>query len=131
MRIKSTDSIYQVVEEALKNVKEPVTCADLMDNPVVRNAALARFKADLQTSTNKLSDTLGFMWRRGILQRYTSSSPTSMARYAYTLREHKDAEVRPLPTPARPADKPVFHITESDNSVTFDFEGFTLIVKKK
>ena len=53
-----------------------------------------------------------------------------MARYAYTLREHKDTEVRPLPTPARPADKPVFHITESDNSVTFDFEGFTLIVKR-
>ena len=99
MRIKSTDSIYQVVEEALKNAKEPLTCVDLMNNPVVKNAALARFKADLQTSTNKLSDTLGFMWRRGLLQRYTSVNPASMARFAYMLRERKDADVQPFPPP--------------------------------
>ena len=131
MKIKSTDSIYQVIEEALKGATTPQTCVDLMNNPVIRAAAMKRFNADLQTSTNKLSDTLGFMRRRGIVQRYPSSDPTSMARFSYALREQKDAEIKPIPAPARPSDKPVYRITEGTDSVTFDFEGFTLIVKKK
>lgn len=42
MKIKSTDSIYQVIEEALKGATTPQTCVDLMNNPVIRAAAMKR-----------------------------------------------------------------------------------------
>ena len=101
MKIKSTDSIYQVIEEALKGVTTPQTCVDLMNNPVIRAAAMKRFNADLQLSTNKLSDTLGFMWRRGLLQRYPSSDPTSMARFH--MRSVNKRTLRSNPSPHPPA----------------------------
>ena len=131
MAIRSTENIYKVLEESLKGAKEPKTCADLMQDQTVRETAIQRFGSDIRLATNKLSDTLGFMWRRGLLQRFPSTDPTSMARFSYLLRETTEAEVKPIKPPARPSDKPIFRVTEGDNSVTFDFEGFTLIVKKK
>ena len=132
MGIRSSDSIYQTVEKLLAKATKPMTCADLMDIPEMRDAAMKRFKADQQIATNKLSDTLGFMWRKGVIARYPApSESSSMARFAYGVKEKKEAEVKPLPPPARLSAKPVFHIEESADSVTFDFEHFTLIVKKK
>lgn len=59
MGIRSSDSIYQTVEKLLAKATKPMTCADLMDIPEMRDAAMKRFKADQQIATNKLSDTLG------------------------------------------------------------------------
>lgn len=41
--IKSRDRLYEAIENALKNIKEPQTCADLMENPDVRSAVIERF----------------------------------------------------------------------------------------
>lgn len=60
-RIKSSNTIYNVIEQALQNIGRPLTCAELMDRPEVRAAAMERFDADVQIATNKLSDTLDFM----------------------------------------------------------------------
>ena len=101
MKIKSTDSIYQVIEEALNGVTTPQTCVDLMNNPVIRAAAMKRFNADLQLSTNKLSDTLGFMWRRGLLQRYPSSDQHPWR--GFHMRSVNKRTLRSNPSPHPPA----------------------------
>lgn len=72
----------------LKNSKEPMTCAMLMDLANVRQAACERFGADVREATNRLSDLLGFMWRRGLLHRYTAPfNQGSLARYAYGYKQ--------------------------------------------
>lgn len=88
MKIRSTEPIYGIVEEALKNSKEPMTCAMLMDQDSVRKAACERFGADVREATNRLSDLLGFMWRRSLLHRYTAPfNQGSLARYAYGYKQ--------------------------------------------
>lgn len=135
MKIKSADEIYKVVDKALNESAEPQTCAQLMERADVREAAVARFSEDVQIATNKLSDLLGFMWRRGILMRYQAPSSTSMARFAYGLAKHKeDAQVlTPIPPPVRLQDdsKPRFTITENDEGVTLEFAQVTIVIKAK
>lgn len=85
MAIRSTKEIYQVLERALKNSANPVTCVDLMDTPEVREAAVAEYGKDIRTATNKVSDALGFMWRRNLLIRYPApAGPSTLARWRGT-----------------------------------------------
>lgn len=43
----------------------------------------------------------------------------------------RDEFVKPIPPRQPSSSKPVFHITEAAEAITIDFEGFTLIIKKK
>jgi hypothetical protein len=133
MKIKSESNIYVVIEAALAECNEPVTCSDLMDFPEVHKAATKRYGSDLQNATNKLSDLLGFMWRRGILERYTAPPSRSMARYAYKMAEslNEADSSEPIPPPIRLIGKPNFSITENEGDVVIDFPGFTIRVTPK
>lgn len=133
MKIKSDDNIYNVVEKALAKQDEPVTCATLMDMPEVKKAAIARFGPDVQIATNKLSDLLGFMWRRTVLERYPAPPSRSMARFAYKLAK-KEVSTRP-PTPISPPTplfrKQNFEVIQTEEGVVIDFEKFTLTIRSK
>lgn len=132
IKIRSSDEIYEILERVLGSSKHMMTCAELMDNPEVRAAALERFGKDVQLTTNKLSDTLGFMWRRGVVDRFPAPPSRSMARYAYALK-NKIVEEEPirydntLPKLGRHA----LSITERDGEVVLDFSQFTIIVRPK
>ena len=130
MGIQSLSDIYSVVEHALRNAGEPVTCVALMERQDVREAALSEFGDDVQVATNKLSDTLGFMWRRGLLDRFPAPRGNSTkARYAYMLKKEEPRKLSPLPSPA--SKKPTFTITESDADVTIEFDNVTLVVRRR
>ena len=73
MSIKSPKTIYNLIEKHLRLAESPTSCAQLMDIHEVRKAAIAEFGGpddDVRFASNKLSDALGFMWRRGLLTRY-------------------------------------------------------------
>ena len=74
--------IYQLIEEALLTSESPLTCDDLFDRPEIK--ALA-------PSASRVSDCLGHMWRKGLLQRWHSNNPSSKAVYAYTLKSEEEA----------------------------------------
>lgn len=122
-KIKSDEAIYQVIETALTGSTQAQTCAMLMDRPEVRAAAVAKFGADVQIATNKLSDLLGFMWRKGILDRFPAPPSTSMARYAYALRNQI------LDSAA--ISKHALSIIEREGEVVLDFKQFTIVIKPK
>lgn len=134
MAIRSENEIYAVLERALRPAKQPLTCVELMEIPDVRRAAIDEFGHDIQVATNKLSDTLGFMWRRDVLNRHLATPDKGRARYAYSWRETAPV-TSPSPLPPAPAAskrrKPVFTITESDSDVTIEFEDVVLIVRRK
>ena len=126
--IKSEAQIYQVLEELLRAAgSDPLTCVDLYDDPRVK---------ELVSSPNRVSDYLGHMWRRGVVQRwYASKESSQRSRYAYTWIEQPEEKPEPvtrLTVPRRPApEKPNVTVTEDDGSITLDFKEFTITVKRK
>lgn len=77
-----------------------------MDNPEIRKETLLEFggkERDVRVATNKLSDTLGFMWRRGLLTRYPAPrGELSFARFAYSWASNsKDEPAGPISPPIR------------------------------
>ena len=119
MLYKSDRTIYQVLEQHLKASSEPLTCVELMERSDVRKAAIEEFGDDLQLATNKLSDVLGFMWRKKLLTRYPYTRPNSKARFAYTWTERPSS---PLPSPAKPKMK----IVEHHDGVTIELASITI-----
>jgi hypothetical protein len=81
MAAKATN-VYRALEYHLRRAgSTPQTCADLFEHTDVR-AALPT-----GSDANRISNYLGHLWRRGILQRWSSTDRnTSRARYGYTWR---------------------------------------------
>lgn len=93
MSIAQSFGIYHALEMALRKTDKPLTCVDLLDNPEVRK---------FTDSSNKVSDYLGNMWRRGLLQRYHApKTANSMARWAYEWKGGENR--RPALVPQAPA----------------------------
>lgn len=135
MTIRSTRDIYRVVEKYLKKSDVPLTCVDLMENREVEDTAMQEFGGDKRHATNKLSDTLGFMWRRGVLTRYPASGDrTQMARFGYKWSEQEEAPPKPLksvPQPRSLSKKTGVVVTEQDDGVVIEFDKFTVVIKPK
>jgi hypothetical protein len=128
--IRSTDEIYPTVTEALSKSTKPMTCADLMAVPTVFNAALNRWGQDKVKASEKLSDTLGFMWRRGVLDRFPAPPSLSMARYAYAIAGKFDHIGEPI-TPPLTKHKGDLTVVEKDGEVIIEMKNFTIVVKPK
>lgn len=123
MVIKSEFGIYRVIERLLKEAKTPLTCNDLFDDPDIK-----RFAPD----ANKVSDYLGHMWRRGLIDRYHApKTSTSFARYAYGWKERpSEAELKPVESAPRPRGvKPQLNITEDGNTLILEFGELTITVR--
>lgn len=134
MAIKSASLIYKILEEHLKMSRDtPLSCHDLWDfNDVRMNAK----------SVEKVSDYLGLMWRRNLLQRWTTpGTETSRARFAYKWKTN-DTQPRSMPE-AVSEPKPKLAavitnykkanvtITEDGNRLILDFDGFTMTIQSK
>lgn len=140
MSIKSPRDIYHILEKHLRAAATPggsgpMTVTTLMDIPEVRQAALDAYTADddVRVATNKLSDALGFMWRRGLLTRFPAPKESnSFARYAY-IWEATDERMQPEESPLlRPTTGKVgCLISETSDGVVLDFSKFTITIKSK
>ena len=130
--IKSADEIYPVITEALEKATRVLTCADLMGHPTVFTAALGRWGNDKARASEKLSDTLGFMWRKGVIDRFDAPPSSSFARYAYALpgRFDNSGAVTKI-APALTKNKGDMSIVERDGEVVIELKDFTIVIKPK
>ena len=127
MAIKSDNEIYQIIERHVKASAEPLTCVALFDHDDVKQYA---------KTPDKVSDFLGLMWRRGILQRWNvPKTSTDRSRFAYTwLTEADDnlpKKVTAITGVAANYGKENITITEDGNRIIIDFPKFTLTVQSK
>jgi len=133
-KIRSVDEIYSVLDEAMSNIPRPLSCAELMDRPDVRGAAIAKWGKDIQKATDKLSDTLGFMWRRQVLDRFSSPVVgSSRARFAYAKAgDFKDFDT-PMKyiAPERTSAKGDMEIIEKNGEVIISLKDFTIVIRPK
>lgn len=134
--IKSPDEIYEVLDKVFESgsVTSPLTCVDLMDRPAVRGAAINRWGSDIQEATEKLSDTLGFMWRRGLLDRFPApANGRTRARYAYAKQgmfKDFDTPIKYI-APEKTKNKGNLEIVEKDGELVINLEGFTIVIRPK
>lgn len=135
MAIKSEKDIYNVLEKHLRAAAYPMTVTMLMDIQEVRDTALAELSSngDEREATNKLSDTLGFMWRRGLLTRFPAPKESnSFARFSYIWDQKTDSRpVSSNPIARAAAGKVGVSITEIDDGVLLEFQKFTVMIKSK
>lgn len=130
--IKSQDEIYPVLYRILEETDRPITCVDLIDDSEMYTVAMRKWDNNKVKATEKLSDTLAFMWRKGVVDRFPAPNNTrSMARYAYALKNVvKEAEPIVYTAPST-KNKGDLNIIERDGEVVIEFEKFTIVVKPK
>lgn len=135
MAIKSGKDIYNVLEKHLRAAAYPMTVTMLMDIQEIHDTAIAELttEGDVREATNKLSDTLGFMWRRGLLTRFPAPKESnSFARFSYIWDQQENSRpVQDTPIARANAGKIGFTITEIDDGVLLEFQKFTVMIKSK
>lgn len=114
-KIKSSNEIYDVIESALTDTPQALT-------------AIERFGSDVQITTNKLSDLLGFMWRREVLDRFNATDARTKSRYAYKLKSSQNIDLKPIQhIPAKSSLK----ITETEGGVVIELDTFSITIQKR
>ena len=127
MAIKSEAAIYKIVEQYIRGSKEPLTCVMLWEHDDVKRHA---------RSPEKVSDFLGHMWRRGLLQRWAvPKNSTDRSRYAYSWIDEPGADeprkVEKLTLLNNGHKKSNVTITEDEDRVILDFDKFTITMHAK
>lgn len=132
--IKSPDIIYPTLVTELEKATRPQTAPDLMGNPKVFAVCVEKWGTDKTKIGEKLSDTLGFMWRRGVLDRFPAPPSHQMARYAYALAGRTEAVVEEEPIKYdKPStrNKGAMIVHEKEGEVVIELKEFTIVVKPK
>lgn len=118
--IRSERTIYQVIEEILKKAKRPMTCNDLWDN----NEQVRELEHE--GGVNKISDYLGFMWRKGLISRYPApKTSTNFARFAYIWKQEMPAVTKPS------IHRDHIEIQETKNGVVIALKNVEIIIKSR
>jgi hypothetical protein len=126
--IKSDAAIYALIERYLKASKTPLTSVDLWDRSDIRKA---------EKSAEKVSDRLGLLWRRGLVQRWEIRRPDTRARFGYTWKDEAakaDSTPRMLEAvgvAGYPRRKANVAIIERDDCIVLEFDKFTITVQAK
>ena len=120
---RNDGTLYDAIETALKGSKEPASCVELYKIPAINRLA---------ESSNRVSDYLGNMWRRGQLLRYPSDSGTSSARWTYSWkgqsRKKKLGEPiePPLPLKVGPVE-----VIEGTNEVLINLPNMQIVFRPR
>ena len=130
--IRSSRGIYQVLEKHLRVAPYAMTCVNLMDIAEVKNSAIETYGSDVRAATNRVSDALGFMWRRGLLTRFLAAKDgDSFAKYAYIWDKKENARPAPIPPPVLSKKSEVAIKEQEDGSVLLEFKKFTILITPK
>jgi hypothetical protein len=118
--------IYAALENALKESDKPLTCADLIDRPEVR---------EWSDDSNKISNCLGHMWRKGLLARHAApAAHLSMARFAYSWKGDPVDTSKIIPMPRQfvaETAKQRLEVTQIPNGIAIESDSFTITIKLK
>lgn len=118
--------IYAALEDALKESSTPLTCADLIDRPEIR---------EWTTDANKISNCLGHMWRKQLLTRHPApAAHLSMARFAYSWKGDPVDSTKVIPMPKQfvaETTKSRLEVIQIPNGVSIESDAFSITIKLK
>jgi hypothetical protein len=130
---KTEGGLFDALEEVLKQSTDPFTCVELYELPKIRKLA---------ESSNRVSDYLGGLWRKGLVLRHPAPrSSNSSARWMYSWKPQpegrKTAQVfEYVPAPKNTSGvsllkKPNIEITDNGDVITIDLPQMTITIRPK
>lgn len=85
--IASTEEIYDLILDSIAaNDNEPMSATMLYQVGEIQRACKSRWGTTNEKSVAKISDLLGFLWRKGLLTRHWNHEAGSKTRYAYSVK---------------------------------------------
>lgn len=125
--------LFEALEHVLKNAKQPYTCVEMYDLPEIRKLA---------ESSNRVSDYLGGLWRKGkVLRLPAPRTSNSSARWMYAWKPQAEGKARstaveyqaPLRTAGHATlySKPNIEITENGGMITIDLPSLSITIRTK
>jgi hypothetical protein len=127
---EAKQTIYQLIEEILKNSGEALTGLELLEHPGVKEKLYAMYEKRGKTVASDygthISNTLGYLWRKGLVDRYKSRKYGGRSWYVYKYKE-RNLQISP---PAQTS-KLDYMIKDEKDSVTLEFENFEITIKRK
>lgn len=119
--------LISALEAALKAASEPLDAQALYDMPAVKQHA---------ASTNRVSDYLGNLWRKGLVTRRPADRVDgSRSKWMYTWVGSRGPKLfgtdETIYAARILADKPSVLITEEGNNITLEFANLIILVKQK
>lgn len=127
--IRNENGLFKVLERELRKIApEPKTCVELYELEEVRKLA---------NSSNRVSDYLGGLWRKGLLLRIPAPrTDSSAARWMYAWKGHTgatDENAYEPPTVHQLGNtllkKPNIEITENGHLVTITVPGLSIVIR--
>jgi hypothetical protein len=119
----SEEGLYQLLEKILFEANEPLDAQQIYDIPEVRMVA---------ASTNRVSDYLGNIWRKGLVSRIPSGSGGRGPRWKYQWKNkvrHSDSAIEYAPKLL--VNRPTVVITEEGLTMQIEMPELTIIIKQK
>lgn len=129
MQARSEEGLFDVLEKILKEAKQPMDCVDIYDgNMEVRKRA---------ANPNRVSDYLGNMWRKGLLQRLPAPrGEGKKARWLYVWKGRQQVKpdlakaVSYDETMQTIIDKPNLLIEEDGRLLTITLPGIRVMIQQ-
>lgn len=85
--VASNEEIYDLILKCIgDNDNNPMSATMLYQIGEVQQACHRRWKTTGERSVAKISDLLGFLWRKGLLIRHWNNEKGSKTRYAYNIK---------------------------------------------
>lgn len=135
--VASNEEIYDLI---LKNIgdndNQPMSATMLHQIGEIQEACLRRWGVKDERSVAKISDLLGFLWRKGLLVRHWNNEAGSKTRYAYNIKLNylpsAKGEPNPPPNPkiAEVKVNEGTRIEEIDDELHIRGKFFHVIVKR-
>lgn len=117
----SEEGLYRALEKSLRAANKPLDCVQLFDKPDVQQHA---------ASSNRVSDYLGNMWRRGLVKRVPVPEPGRGPRWAYMWKDKVPPELGAIGyVPHGIVDRPGLVISEEGDQIQIDLKDTVIIIK--
>ena len=123
--MRPTPPIYKLIETALRNASEPMTCNDLYDLPEIN--------AEVESS-KRLSNHLGHLWRKKKLDRWYNNDITSgPSTYAYSLKETGEPKLKLVKSVAGEEKGPPveYRVSSTEDALVIEVEDFKITIQRK
>lgn len=123
------NDLFPAIEAALRAADEPLDCNQLFAMPSIR---------DIAPSTNRVSDYLGILFRRGLVSRIASDrADGSKTRWKYIWRNKEIPAVKQKAikvvdfVPKAILDRPNIYIAEDGDHINIELPNLSITIKKK
>lgn len=119
----SEEGLYQLLEKILFEAEGPLDAQEIYSMPDVRKYA---------ASSNRVSDYLGNIWRKGLASRVPAGGEGRGPRWKYVWKNKTPPGAKAVEyTPKLLVNRPTVVITEEGQTIQIEMPELTILIRQK